>query len=425
MSVLKEVRLIKADIGKNNNKFWTGILHDNGDVECTWGRVGNSGQSKTFCGVGERYLDKKAGEKERKGYKQLKVVAANSNVEVKNSSLKDIIKKQVKTCGNPELDKLIDKLIRANVHKITSSTNISFNENSGLFSTPLGVITLEAIDDARDILVNAQTLVAKRDFKSRKWNDYLNDYLTLVPQDIGMSRITAESFFPDAKSVSAQSDILDSLEASYNAMQQDDKPKDKKKDQPMEKVFELELKLVGPKQFSRIEDKYHKTRKDMHVCSHLKVKKVFEVRIGDMHNQFQTGKSVGNVNEFWHGTSMANLLSIMKSGLHKSPPSAAHISGKMYGNGIYFAKDSTKSLNYAYGYWSGTRNDNCYMFLADVAMGNEYVPSGYDSSVESKVKKGGYHSCWAKANKSGVRNDECIVYNDNQCNLTYLVEFDR
>ena len=74
---------------------------------------------------------------------------------------------------------------------------------------------------------------------------------------------------------------------------------------PLEKVFELELTLVDGKQLRRIEDKYHKTRKDMHVCSHLKVKKAFAVRIGTMATAFETGKKVGNVHELWHGSSMA------------------------------------------------------------------------------------------------------------------------
>jgi len=425
MNIKREVRLIMADAKSNHNKFWYGFLYENGDVQTRWGRVGKSEQSKNFPNAGEIFLNRKAREKERKGYRDLKIISSNTNHTVENSDLHEIAKRQIKTSGNPELDKLIEKLVRFNVHKITSSTNISFDETSGVFSTPLGVVTLDAITQARALLSDIHPLVNTSNFKSNKWNDYLNEYLTLIPQDIGMRRITPERLFGDLKAVSAQNDILDSLEASYKTIQTSDRKQTTKTDVPDENVFDLALDIVDDQTFSRIEEKYHKTRKDIHVCSHLQVKKVFVVKVGHMKNAFEVGSQVGNIQELWHGTSMANVLSILKSGLHKSPPSSAHVTGKMFGNGLYFAVDSTKSLNYAYGYWSGQRNNNCYMFLSDVAMGKEYVPTnGFDSSVERKVNAGGYNSCWAKANKSGVRNDECIIYNDNQCNLTYLVEFD-
>lgn len=424
--IIKETRLIMADVGANNNKYWTGTLFENGDVYCEWGRVGKSGQNKTFYGVGETYLDKKAREKEKKGYKPLKTVSNSGGiVEVQTNELHSIAKQQIKTTGDAELDALIDKLVKANVHKITSNTNITYDSNSGLFQTPLGIVTLDAIDEARNILSDIQPLIEKQKFQDNRWRDWLNEYLTLIPQDIGMRRVTPERLFGDMRMLSAQNDILDSLEVSYNTFNQ--KPSGEQTDEKEhEKIFDLEIGNVDKKVFKRIEEKYHKTHKDMHVCSHLQVKKVFSVRLHEMVKAFEVGSSVGNIQELWHGTSMANLLSILKSGLHKSPPKSAQVTGKMFGNGLYFAVDSTKSLNYAYGYWSGTRNDNCYMFISDVAMGKEYVPkNGFDSNVESKVKTGGFNSCWAKAGISGVRNDECIIYNDNQCNLTYLVEFDR
>jgi poly [ADP-ribose] polymerase len=59
------------------------------------------------------------------------------------------------------------------------------------------------------------------------------------------------------------------------------------------------------------------------------------------------------------------------------------------------------------------------MFLADVAMGKSYTPK---SSSES-LPKAGYDSTFAKPGESGIINNEMIVYNVNQVNLKYLVEF--
>ena len=92
----------------------------------------------------------------------------------------------------------------------------------------------------------------------------------------------------------------------------------------------------------------------------------------------------------------------------------------MFGNGVYFSDQSTKSLNYAYGYWGGGQADNnCFMFLADVAMGKYFVPPG--PSV--RLPLSGYDSTFAQAGKSGVVNNEMIVYKTCQINPRFLVEF--
>ena len=92
----------------------------------------------------------------------------------------------------------------------------------------------------------------------------------------------------------------------------------------------------------------------------------------------------------------------------------------MYGDGAYFSDQSTKSLNYAYGYWdNSTRDDNCFMFLNQVAMGNIYYPR----SPFRGLPPSGYDSTFAEAGKSGVINNEMIVYNTAQIKPTHLIEF--
>jgi poly [ADP-ribose] polymerase 2/3/4 len=413
-----EVNLICADIGVNANKYWKAILHENGDVECEWGRVGVTKQTKTFRGVGQRYIDKKVKEKEKKGYRISKLLTGELNVKVvSDDRLSTIAKKQIIKKSSIELTKLVDKLVKYNIHKITESTNITYDKNSGLFSTPLGIVTPDAISEARRLLSDIKSLVVVKDFTNRNWNEYLNEYLTLIPQNIGMRRAAPEVLFPTENSVLKQNDILDSLLSSYESAVKVEKQEEDTLNE--EQIFDVTLEEVDDSEFERIRKKYIDTRKDMHVCSHLKVKKVFSVRIGPMANDFEQTINMTNLKELWHGTSTANLLSILKSGLHVTPPSTANITGKLFGNGIYFASDSTKSLNYSSGFWGGKRINNCYMFLGDIRLGKYYVPK-----YGEKLPKNGYDSTWAKAKISGVYNDEFIVYNKNQCNLTYLVEFD-
>jgi hypothetical protein len=62
------------------------------------------------------------------------------------------------------------------------------------------------------------------------------------------------------------------------------------------------------------------------------------------------------------------------------------------------------------------------MFLADVAMGKEYIPNGPDCNL--KLPKG-YNSCHAVPGRSGIMNDEMIVYNTFQINPVYIIEFTK
>ena len=188
-------------------------------------------------------------------------------------------------------------------------------------------------------------------------------------------------------------------------------------------MFNVKLALVADDDvFGRIKRMYSASGSRGHESSRLKPTRAYDVSIPHMSAAFKSdGERVGNVKLLWHGTRMFNVLSILKRGfVLPSQLSTVQTTGAMYGPGLYFSANSTKSLNYSYGYWDGGRRDsNCYMFLADVAMGREYIPRGGGNG-----KKQGFDSCWAKPGESGVINDEQIVYRTSQANIKYLVEFD-
>lgn len=127
----------------------------------------------------------------------------------------------------------------------------------------------------------------------------------------------------------------------------------------------------------------------------------------------------------WHGTRSANVVGITKRGLLIRPAGAVH-TGSMFGDGKYFAWQSTKSLNYTDGgYWTGGRGQNSsrFMFLLDVSFGTMHKAP---SSRFYKGPPGGHHSVYGKANHSGVMNDEMITYDfaakDTQSRIRYLFE---
>jgi len=429
-TVIETVNLVMSDIGNNNNKFWFAQLFDNDDVFCKWGRVGDDGQSKPFPAAGKSFIDKKVREKIAKGYRKIDVVASGSTI-IKNSSspavseIRDIAKKQIKS-NNPIVEKLIERLAKENAHNIFESSGgkITYNDTTGLFSTPLGIIGQETIDKANNVLIEIGDLVANGKYDS-ELNNLTNDYMMLVPTEIGRTRLDVRDFWRDLSKVQYQKQIVDSLQSSLVSASNTQKTKDTIEDD-IPKVFDCQLNLVEDgKIIDTIRNFYNKTRQKIHSSYNLDVKTVYSVEINTVKSAFNKhGTKMSNIMTLFHGTKISNVLSILKAGLVIPPRSSPHVCGRLYGDGLYFSDQSTKSLNYATGgVWdgSGKKNDNCFMFLCTVAMGSMYKPNRNNyQSIVYPIR--GYDSTFAEAG-SGVMNNEMIVYKVSQCNLVNLIEF--
>lgn len=422
MSVIYQKKMIKSDVDANNNKFWIATLNSDCSVYVEWGRVGNKGdnQTKTFSSefLAEKFINKKISEKLSKGYTEIETIDKKNIVVSSKDTLENIAKKQIRT-DNDTL-KLIEILTKANVHNIISSTTLSYTADTGLFSTPLGIITDVSINNARRLLNDISYFIKKSDFENYDFKISVNKYLMLIPQRVG-HKLNIKNIFGDLDSLKKQNDILDSLEVSYNSYKLGLNNEIKTQNLDIPEIFSCEIKKIDDNFiFNYIKNKFVETKQGIHSASKLNPIKVYSIIIDNMEKSFnEKGKQIGNIKELWHGTKTSNLLSILKSGLIIPPKSNPNVTGRMFGDGLYFSDQSTKALNYSYGYWDGKRDNNCFMFIADVAMGKEYVPK---NSYES-LPKPGYDSTFAKANESGVINNEMIVYNLHQVKLKYLVEF--
>lgn len=434
MAITNKWRGICANIAGNNNKFWEIELHDNGDVITRWGRVTEEGkaQSKTFPFAGQGFYNKKISEKQNKSnpderYTEVRTLDAapgtGQSKIVQSSNLVEIAKREIDS-NSADTVALIERLAKANVHNITSQTTLTFNNVTGLFETPLGIVTADAILEARDYLAEIGNFVANSDWNNGSFASAINQYMRRIPSDFGRQRVQPQDLFPNLNAVQQQNSILDSLDASLQMVLTAPPTSDAAPKAP--KLFETKVHIVNDgKVYDKVNKLYQATRQSMHASSQLKVHKIYSVEIATMDSAFRAhGLQVGNVKELWHGTRIGNLLSIMKGGFVIPPSNSSHCTGRMFGNGVYFSDQSTKSLNYAMGYAPGQRGGvsyDCFMFVNDVAMGKEYIPSGPSSSLDAT--KLGYDSTFAMANRSGVMNNEMIVYRTHQINPRYLVEF--
>ena len=426
-TLLKQFQLNYFDPTENSNKVWIGKAYDNGKFETYFGRVRENGfgmmKSEKQLASGNAaliYLEQKRNEKIRKGYRDTAVLENSAEVITsKPAELKQIAVQQIGGTSDSTTAELIKYLADVNIHAITHSTSIKYDSASATFKTPLGVLTPNAILEARDLLNQIRKANDKGLVSSSRHN-LVCDYYRLVPSDFGFRIPPTSSLLDSMDKIAKQNDILDALNSAISVSA------------PTavgEKIFKCTLTKLphftedGRKKFREIKALYEKTLNSHHSTSKLVLKRVYEVEIEDMKANFETtAQKLGNVRaDLWHGTRASNLLSILKSGLIIPPSNSSHCTGRMFGNGIYTSLQSTKALNYATDFWngSGSKNQKTFMFLTEVALGKMDEPKNRTGIFPRR----GCDSTWVEAGTCGVLNHEAIVYDTKQINLKYLCEF--
>lgn len=415
---------ILTDARANNNKFWEVSIDEAGQVNSRYGRVGAKGTSR-LLGNGESLFQRKIREKERKGYKQIDIVGAPTPQGMGGAQLASAAEEQIGR-GDPVISDLVKQLAQINRHQLLAATGgqMDLDLSTGIISTPIGVVTAANIDQARAILMDLEPFISKQDFDNRRFVGELEKYLMLVPQKVGSRQGWHRDVLPNTDALTEQGALLDQLESSIEIAEQRVRDAKKKPDEKPAQIFDVSMELSDdPDLRKRILKLYEAGKNSIHASHRLKPGRIFNVSLASMDQDYeQDGRQVGGVMELWHGTRAHNLLSILKSGLIIPKSSGSiHVTGRMFGDGLYFSDQSTKSLNYAYGYWDGgRRDDRCFMFLADVAMGKHWHPNRTGSSVKPPK---GYDSVYARGGKDVVMNNEMIVYRTSQARLKYLVEF--
>lgn len=427
----QSVTLIKVNAGENNNKFYELTLDDNGTVTARYGRVGSTG-TKRVAGHGEAAYKRVLREKTRKGYKEAATVDSGaSRTAIDSAALKDATRKGLATpesANNEAIGALLDTLVTQNRHQIVAASDgmIEVNDD-GVLKTPLGIITRESIASAREIL---KKIAAASSKETKTYVANVEEFLTLVPQKVPSKRGWHSSFFTD-ESIPRQNDFLDQLEGSYDWWEQQQETakhaaNSDTEDQDYSSLFRYRLGVVEDPEALAHVDKYFKASVNgNHPSRHLKLKRIYAINDTQGVEKFsQASQSYGNERELWHGTRVGNVLSILSKGLYVPPMHGGSIqtTGRMFGDGVYFSEQSTKSLNYSHGVWAGQRENHCFMFLADVVLGKMFSPvHGIRGAYDGK-----HHSIYVDPNiVRSVRNNEVIVWNTDQISLKYLCEFDR
>lgn len=425
-TALETIMLIQVNAAGNNNKFYELSKMPDGSTFARWGRVGGgAGQSRTY--PGHYSFDDKREEKLRKGYKVFdggKAASAAVSATADRGQLQQRVSAGLFPNGAVTAD-LIAHLIRSNRHAIDTATGGRITvSDSGSVTTALGPVSLIQVTQARREL--AALRAGYDQFAVEK-------YLTLIPQKIQNVRATdwvTQSWCRE------QDDLLDALESAVT-MSSTGADTD---DGAAAIDFRHTLTELGhgDDEFSRIAAKFDRSRNTMHAANRLALHRVWALDDSSGPVWEKRKSALKHSRELWHGTTAGNVLSILRTGLI-CPPSTAgayNTTGRMFGDGVYFSDQSTKSLNYAIGSAPGQRGrgsgaGNPMMFLADVVMGRECrsdaITSG--SALVSRSRTGAddrgrkFDSIYVRGGHCGVMNNEMIVWRTEQIKLTHLCEF--
>lgn len=346
----------------------------------------------------------------------------SENVRGKNVGIKVSVKKDdvVDSFSDPKVAQIIRQIVDENIHTISTLTTLKLTSNG--FETPLGPVTKDHVQKAREPLFALKTLMVNDTINPdiQTTRDHNAKYFSMIPHSFG-HKITKDNWILNAERLAEELELLDNLESAVimgAALQNTAKQK-----QALGSDIEV---LNDKREFDRIAQYISSTKASNHQGSDVwnwRPKTIFKIRIPTERQRFEKAYTqFGNQKELFHGSKNGNILSILKGGLIIPACNAGHVTGRMFGDGIYFANASTKSLNYSTGFWGGHGNkySNSFLFLANVCMGKTFVahdarytgvPSGYDSIHAQKGRS--------------LYNDEFIVFKLQQATLTYLVEMTK
>ncbi|MFR5032015.1 MAG: hypothetical protein ACLUCI_11925 [Blautia hansenii] len=159
-----------------------------------------------------------------------------------------------------------------------------------------------------------------------------------------------------------------------------------------------------------------------------KVSKIYRVIPVEQKKRFDAylkQNNIRKVKQFWHGSRNQNWTSIIINSLKLNPD--AIITGKMFGNGVYFAPSSMKSWNYT-SYrgtsWANGDADVAFMGLYATAYGTPKDVDIWDATTDyKKMVQAAKANCLHAHKGISLQNDEIIFYHEDAMLLNYIVEF--
>ncbi|XP_054881295.1 protein mono-ADP-ribosyltransferase PARP3 [Poeciliopsis prolifica] len=455
--------LNQTNIGNNNNKFYVIQVIKAGKSYYSWnrwGRVGEVGQSKLTpfakLELALKDFEKKFKDKTKNNWSDrmnfdshpgkytLIEVDGEQDAEVKVDTVDGKVSKNVLPCTLDGPTQNLIKLI---------FSNDMFKEamecmNLDIKKMPLGKLSKTQIAKGFEVLEEIEAAMNQKGGRGRL-EELSSKFFTTIPHNFGRNRPPAI----DTKEIVEQKKemlmVLADIELAQTLKSETEKAQDEMVEtvpHPIDQDYgslKCKLSLLAKNtEMYKIIEKYTKST----ACSYRKPKilNVWEVDREKEGERFSENDSLENRRLLWHGTSIAVVAAILKSGLRIMPHSGGRV-----GSGIYFASENAKSIGYV-----RPAKKTGVMFLSEVALGKEFTITQDNCSL--KKAPAGYHSVVARGtvepdpsqdtvitlegkqvtvpqgkaieqpqySKSHFSNSEYLIYNESQCRLRYLLEME-
>ncbi|WP_040006395.1 ADP-ribose polymerase [Fibrisoma limi] len=389
---------------ENNNKYYEMRENDNGTFTVQYGRVGGTHSTATYPLA---QWDKKFREKVAKGYIDQTHLFAETRVVTDASSI-----------DNPAVRGLMSRLLELANRSIYQNYVVTAQE-----------VTRKQVDAAQRLLDELADMMGSG-LNTDTFNRTLLDLFKTIPRKMGkvsehlltQPPQSADELQSLRDRMAGEQDTLDVMRGQVELTQSTTQP-----DQPpvslletmnltMEPVTDKRLLTLIKRMMGPDADKFDAA---FSVCQ-ASTQAAFDKYVSKQKNR--------RTQLLWHGSRSENWLSILKTGLVLRPANAV-ITGKMFGYGIYFADQFSKSLNYTSlhgSVWAKGTHQEGYLAIYEVHVGEQLVVNQHEhwhmqldadrlQQIDSR-----YDSVYAQRGVSLLKN-EFIVYNQAQCTIRYMV----
>ena len=413
--VLQSAVLNRTSLEGNNNKFYVLEVHEADGVYRVfthYGRVGTEGVrearytqelTEALAEYHKIYAEKTG---PRKGYVPIEIEKATVGSQALRAETEKAFaeKRGVKESElAPEIAQFVD-----HIYDETKAELVRRIE------TPLGSLSQNQIERG------AEMLRALRFAITRGHTDQVvpltSRYYSLVPHRLGRWSKPEDVAIGTIEQADSEEELLQLMRDVYHVQSELESEVDRKY-----RALGATLSVVSrdDPQYTRLERKILETQSQRH-CFGLRVKRIFSVCLPAERARYDSdGLRVGNVQQLFHGTKNANMVGILTRGLLIAPKNVP-VTGYMFGKGVYFADQSTKSAQYSLR-WANNQKPFGYLFLADVALGKIKQETGPQYREEAPR---GYHSVQGCKGQHLIHN-EFIVYKTAQCTLRYIAEIEQ
>ena len=388
----KVVNLAMVTDYANNNKYYRMTELGEGTWRAEYGRIGVSPQTRIYP---MSQWDSKYREKIRKGYTDRTDLCVTS-VASRDNSYKDI--------EVPSIQKLVDNLMNC------ASTAVKKN-----YTVAAEQVTQQMVTEAQGYI---NTLFKTTDINL--FNRTLLNLYTALPRRMYNVRETLASSSSDIPQIlKREQDLLDIMKGQVIQHITTTQVTDKK-DITILEALGLKIREVSPreqsiilKQLGRLSNRY------------VQAWRVTNKATQQRYNTYLKQSGITNTKLLWHGSRTENWWSILQTGLVLNPSAA--ITGKMFGYGIYYAPSAQKSLGYTSlsgAYWTGGKSTTGYMALMDVAYGRPMDVYSFEPQYSNLTanRLGNYDCLHAHKDRGMLRNDEIVIYREEQSTIKFLVE---